>query len=79
MTDIFFGIVTVIFCLFLFDIKDRDIETNLNEYKGSVFIDYKTSVMYGKNVNLLMPNREIEMVLIYDIAIKDLNIGDTIK
>ena len=79
MRDVFYGILTFLLISFIWYGKDIKKIDNLDHRENGIIINISNDVMFGTYVKTKMPNDIIFGDFVYQIAIKDLEVGDTIK
>lgn len=72
-------IVSLFFLAILYTGYNMERKINLNHRDGGIIINVSNDFFFGTFVKTVMPNDSIYSDFIYQIAIKDLEVGDTIK
>lgn len=72
-------VISLFFLAILYTGYSIEKKINLDHRDGGIIINISNDVMFGTYVKTKMPNDSIMSDFVYQIAIRNLEVGDTIK
>lgn len=79
MKEVFYGLLCFIIVSSFVYIYKTDRLTSIKKYQDCIIVDIGNDYLLGKYINIMFPSNKVETVLIYEYAIINYNVGDTIK